>query len=138
MTTAVCAAIADCNTELEIIPGGYTSKLQVMDVSLNKPFKDRVRDQVEDFILNEPIGSKPTRQIVSHWISRSWNCIPPLFVQNGWRKAGYLTQGLDVAEIDSASDDDTEPEPEEDILALEVEVGDDEEEEEEEEEETAK
>ena len=30
-------------TELVVIPGGMTSVLQPMDVSINKPFKDRMR-----------------------------------------------------------------------------------------------
>ena len=32
-------------TELVVIPGGMTSVLQPMDVSINKPFKDRLRQQ---------------------------------------------------------------------------------------------
>ena len=68
LTVKVCYQIALLNTELEIIPEGYTSKLQVMDVGLNKQFKTRVHNGVEEFILNEPVGSKPNRKSVSKWI----------------------------------------------------------------------
>jgi hypothetical protein len=44
MTTDVRNAIAVCDTHLVLIPGGYTSKLQVMDVGFNKPFKNHYRD----------------------------------------------------------------------------------------------
>ena len=43
MTAEVRDAIKKCSTHLEFIPGGYTSKLQVMDVGFNKPFKDNFR-----------------------------------------------------------------------------------------------
>jgi DDE superfamily endonuclease len=43
MTSAVGRAFAECNTEIDIIPGGYTSKLQAKDVGINKPFKPQCR-----------------------------------------------------------------------------------------------
>ena len=43
VTESVKAAIARENTNLAVIPGGLTSLLQPLDVSLNKPFKDNVR-----------------------------------------------------------------------------------------------
>jgi hypothetical protein len=46
---------------MELVPGGYTSRLQVMDVGLNKPFKDRVRDQYDEWFMTVPSGSKPQR-----------------------------------------------------------------------------
>ena len=33
------------NADLAVIPGGITSVLQPLDVCLNKPFKDRVRQR---------------------------------------------------------------------------------------------
>ena len=33
------------NTDLAIIPGGLTSIVQPLDVCLNKPFKDRLREK---------------------------------------------------------------------------------------------
>jgi DDE superfamily endonuclease len=34
------------NTDLAIIPGGMTSILQPLDVSINKPFKDRFKKKL--------------------------------------------------------------------------------------------
>ena len=46
MTTLVCQAFTQTNTVVKFIPGGYTSKLQAMDVGIIKPFKDHVRECV--------------------------------------------------------------------------------------------
>ena len=43
LTDSVENQLCKMNTELVIIPGGITSVLQPMDVSINKPFKDRLR-----------------------------------------------------------------------------------------------
>jgi DDE superfamily endonuclease len=39
LTAEVRKAFADCNTELDLIPGGITRRLQPMYIELNKPFK---------------------------------------------------------------------------------------------------
>ena len=45
VTDTVKASFKRKDTELAVIPGGLTSLLQPLDVSLNKPFKDGVRKQ---------------------------------------------------------------------------------------------
>ena len=45
VTDTVKASFKCENTELAVIPGGLTSLLQPLDVSLNKLFKDGVRKQ---------------------------------------------------------------------------------------------
>lgn len=89
LTRAVKHSIAECGTELEIIPGGYTSKLQVLDVGLNKPFKGYVRECVEDFVDDAPAGAKPKRQDVSHWIKNAWERLSPEMAINTWKRIGY-------------------------------------------------
>ena len=59
VATEVRREITSANTELEIIPGGCTPKLQVMDVSLNKPFKCRLCCQVESFLAATELGTIP-------------------------------------------------------------------------------
>jgi len=45
LTDSVKNQLHKMKTELVVIPGGMTSVLQPMDVSINKPFKDRLRQQ---------------------------------------------------------------------------------------------
>jgi hypothetical protein len=66
MTWRVKDRIISCGTELEFIPAGYTSRLQVMDVGLNKPYKDRVCDQFDQFMVDSADG-KPCHQNVATW-----------------------------------------------------------------------
>ena len=40
---SIKTALSKLNTDIAIIPGGLTSQLQPLDVSINKPFKDRIR-----------------------------------------------------------------------------------------------
>jgi hypothetical protein len=40
------------NTDLVIIPGGMTSQLQVLDVVVNKPLKDRLRCLYREWLLS--------------------------------------------------------------------------------------
>jgi len=43
-------------TELVIIPGGMTSVLQPMDLSINKPFEDRLRQQYTTWIVDPALS----------------------------------------------------------------------------------
>jgi DDE superfamily endonuclease len=100
LTMAVRKAFADCNTEVDLIPGGYTSKLQPMDVGLNKPFKGYVSDNFTDWlIVNRNI--KPTRQDVSAWIYSGWNRLSEQIVANSFRGACYI-KVLDDDEVSPA------------------------------------
>lgn len=95
MTTAVRNAIADCGSYYELIPGGYTSKLQAMDVGLNKPFKNHIRDQYDDWCLNrdETTTTKPLRTDVSQWVHESWHSIESAVISNTWHHIGLFPDG---------------------------------------------
>jgi hypothetical protein len=65
-------------TDLAIIPGGLTSKLQPLDVSLNKPFKAKVRNLYNHWMLEAikeytPSGKikRPSYSLVAIWVKES-------------------------------------------------------------------
>ena len=68
VTESVKAAIARENTNLAVIPGGLTSLLQPLDVSLNKPFIDNVRKRwmqwMADGIHEFTAGGRTTKETV--------------------------------------------------------------------------
>eukprot|EP00977_Amphora_coffeiformis_P015907 scaffold4786_cov198-Amphora_coffeaeformis.AAC.19 len=82
---SVKKAIEECGTLLEYIPKGYTSRLQVCDAGLNKPFKDHMRATVHEWmILQGESVVKPDRPIVSYWIDHAWNKITRTTITNTW------------------------------------------------------
>ena len=85
LTGKVRRKIEGFGTVLEFIPGGYTSKLQVMDVGLNKPFKEKMRDHFDMYQV-ETNCTKPSRQDVSKWIKGAWDGITQETILNTWIK----------------------------------------------------
>jgi hypothetical protein len=86
MTGPVRRAFEECNTEVDFIPPGYTSKLQMLDVGVNRPFKIGMRMQFDDWVCNSK-AKKPTRIDVSTWIENAWGSITKATVVNSWNKA---------------------------------------------------
>jgi DDE superfamily endonuclease len=92
LTSSTRQAIADCGCHLETIPGGYTWKLQVMDVGINKPFKGQFRDRFDHWDRNgiRVNGKKPPakRHDVALLVRDSFNAITQATIENTWRKVG--------------------------------------------------
>jgi hypothetical protein len=92
MTAKVCHKFVACRT---IIPPGYTSKLQVMDVGLNKPFKLHYGNQVDcfvhDFTLSNIPGTtaKPRRRLVAGWIDTAWGKLTKEMATNTWKHCDF-------------------------------------------------
>ena len=106
VTESVKAAIARENTNLAVIPGGSTSLLQPLDVSLNKPFKDNVRKRwmqwMADGIHEFTAGGrqkKPSEELICSWISEVWHEIPREMIVASFLKCG-ITNNLDGSEDD--------------------------------------
>jgi hypothetical protein len=61
-TAKVRDDVAECGAFLELIPGGYTWCLQVMDVGCNKPFRDGIQNSFDNFCVindfNQPQNKK--------------------------------------------------------------------------------
>ena len=121
MTTFVRQAFTVTNTIVEYIPGGYTSKLQAMDVGVNKPFKDHVRDCVDGFIFENDSNEnvRPQRQDVAEWVEFAWNKIRKDTLLKTWRRIGYTKD--DIQDTEEEDDNDSadclalqEPEDEDD------------------------
>ena len=65
-----------------VIPGGCTQYIQAPDVCWNKPFKDRLRQFYDDWMVNgehtyTPAGNMrpPTRRLLVQWIVDSWQSL---------------------------------------------------------------
>lgn len=105
------------NTDLAIIPGRLTSVLQPLDVCLNKPFKDRVRQRWMAWMaegIHELTATgrqkKPSEELMCQWIGEAWRDIPREMVARSFLKCG-ITNALDGSEddcvFDSSSDDES-------------------------------
>jgi DDE superfamily endonuclease len=87
MTKEVKEAFQACNTEVDFVPGGYTSKCQPMDVGINKPFKNGVTLAFNSWLVGTG-KTKPRRQDVSNWIDTSWKSISISTIENSFRHCG--------------------------------------------------
>ena len=92
------------DTELAVIPGGLTSLLQPLDVSLNKPFKDGVRKQWMQWMADgihkfTATGrqKKALEELICLWISQAWNAIPSEMIAASFLNCG-ITNNLDGSE----------------------------------------
>ena len=59
LTDDVKRCVKDENTDLAVIPGGLTSVVQPLDTCLNKPFKDRLREQWNSWVISEERSFTP-------------------------------------------------------------------------------
>ena len=90
LMTDCVRAIQDCGTEIDYILGGYTSKLQVLDVGVNKPFKDYIKDCYERFMVENGDGAKVSRTHVAKWVDEAWNRVSSDTICNTWRSIGFV------------------------------------------------
>jgi hypothetical protein len=115
LTQSVKDALIACGTEFDYIPGGYTSRVQPLDVGINKPFKNNIRNQFEDWMYANPRGTKIKRTNVAWFIKNSWDMIGIQTIKNSWRKAGFTAiddrpEGIPELVGQQTDDDDLETE----------------------------
>jgi hypothetical protein len=93
MMGSVVNAIEDIGVEVVIIPGGCTSLVQPVDIGFNRPYKKRMRELWEEWMMDEmaaknPIGP-PTRQHIAQWSHDAMQDMPRQFVINAWRHGEF-------------------------------------------------
>ncbi|EXX73263.1 hypothetical protein RIR_jg12104.t1 [Rhizophagus irregularis DAOM 181602=DAOM 197198] len=94
------------NTDLAIIPGGLTSRLQPIDVSLNKSFKAKMR-HLYDHWMNEAIKEytpsgkikRPSYSLVANWVKESWDAIDTNLIIRSFKCCG-VSNAMDGTEDD--------------------------------------
>jgi DDE superfamily endonuclease len=90
--TEIVDRIAEYQGHVEFIPAHTTSVLQVMDVGINKPFKNRIKDEYDEWFHNNhdnDVRARPQRQDVARWIETAWSVIRPTTITNTWRHIGW-------------------------------------------------
>lgn len=100
----VRAKLKELHTELAVIPGGLTSMLQPLDVSLNKPFKDNVRRLYAEWMAEgqhalTPSGKirRPSVELLCDWIAEAWRMVGAAIIVNSFKKTG-ISNALDSSE----------------------------------------
>ena len=103
------------NSDLCVIPGGCTSKLQPADVSWNKLFKSHLSEMYDEWLFSGPVektkgGNRraPSKSLILKWIKQSWDAISPDIIRKSFKKCG-ISNALDGSEdnlFQNEGDDD--------------------------------
>jgi hypothetical protein len=65
------AALADIGCILVPLPANATSSLQILDVGVNKPFKDYYKREKESWQVENIVENKVSRELCASWIAKS-------------------------------------------------------------------
>ena len=77
-------AVQESGTQVDFVPGGYTGAVQILDKGINKPFKDYIKREQIQFMIDNP-QLKPRRHQVANWIATSWQRVSVETITNTWR-----------------------------------------------------
>jgi transposase-like protein len=98
------------NTDIAIIPGGLTKKLQPLDLTVNRVFKVKVREQWEQWMsdgIHTYTGTgrmrKASHAEVCRWVVNAWESVQPSMIVKAFYKAGILP-GVYYHNSDSSDD----------------------------------
>lgn len=86
--------VNECNSDVVFVPAGCTPLVQPMDVSINRPFKVRMREMWVEWFRNHtavtPRGNlkQPTRQNAIDWVSAAWDAIPESIISESFILCG--------------------------------------------------
>ncbi|KAJ1086507.1 hypothetical protein NDU88_004529 [Pleurodeles waltl] len=118
LTPSTKQRLARINTDAAVIPAGLTSLVQPLDVCLNKPFKDRIREQWNEWMVSgEKSFTKggnmraPQLDVLCKFVIKAWNDIDAETVIKSFKKCG-ISNSLDGMEDDYLWQDEEKPEAE--------------------------
>ncbi|KAK0141224.1 Pogo transposable element with KRAB domain [Merluccius polli] len=107
LTEPVKSQVRAMNGDLVIIPGGMTSQLQVLDVVVNKPFKDNLQKKYTEWLLsgNHALTltgkiQKPSIRLLFEWILHAWDAVSTQSIIRGFKKC-CISNELDGSEDDA-------------------------------------
>jgi hypothetical protein len=79
LTPAVSCALKAQKVTISVVPGGCTGMVQVLDVSLNKPLKDLIQEEQDNYYntyidewQQEKFNVEERRILLTHWVARAW------------------------------------------------------------------
>ena len=101
LTPKVTEELNRRNIDQAVIPGGLTSLLQPLDVAVNKPLKDHMKqlwgswmESGDHEYTNQGKRKAPTKEQVASWAVQAWERITPDIIKNGYLRCG-ITNNLD-------------------------------------------
>lgn len=99
-------ALHQNDTEIAVIPGGLTSVVQPLDVCLNKPLKDRLREKWTTWMVEGEKALTPGGKVkaaslttVASWVLEAWRDLPGDMVERSFKKCG-ISNAIDGTEDD--------------------------------------
>jgi hypothetical protein len=120
LSPEVKSAIHAMNTDLVVTPGGMTSQLHVLDVVVNKHFKDHLKQLYSEWLLAgdhilTPTGKikKPSVALMCQWIKTSWQGICPEVTVEGFKKcciSNAMDRREDEEEVENVGSESDEVE----------------------------
>ncbi|CAB5321968.1 unnamed protein product [Rhizophagus irregularis] len=94
------------NTNIAMISSSCTSKLQPLNIAINKNFKSKVKDRYNNWMISNihaftPAGKikRPFYLTVTIWVKELWDEVDENLIQRSFKSCGILTN------IDSSEDD---------------------------------
>ena len=93
MMASVVQAIQELGVEVEHIPGGCTLLCQPVGIGVNRPFKTRLQDLWESWMVEDGLltgtTKPPTRADIAEWSSRAYKDLSDSMIRNAWRHGVY-------------------------------------------------
>jgi hypothetical protein len=86
-------ALQDTETEVDVVVGGYTGCVQILDKGINHPFKGYARENFEHWMMKNKTRRHPERGEVASWIDDAWSKITVRCIKNTWRSGGHFVPG---------------------------------------------